>query len=92
MTKEEVKLDMRSIIINREFSGLVIGEDSIHKEFENKQYIPTCIDKVIKEKANRDYDTIFEALYLLEGYRAEGLTHFDFNLDIILNKIIPKQK
>ena len=83
---------MRSIVINREFSGLVIGENAIHKEFENKQYIPTCIDKVIKEKVNRDYDIIFEALYLLEHYRAEGLTHFDFNLEIILNKIIPKQK
>ena len=64
----------------------------LDKEFENKQYIPTCIDKVIKEKVNRDFDIIFEALYLLERYRAEGLTHFDFNLEIILNKIIPKQK
>ena len=91
MKKEETISDMRSVIINREFSGLVIGEDSIHKEFENKQYIPTCVDKIIKEKVNRDYDIIKEALHLLKEYRAEGITDFDFDLDIIINKIIPKQ-
>ena len=36
MTKEEIKLDMRSIVINREFSGLVIGEDSIRELHQPK--------------------------------------------------------
>lgn len=87
---DETKSSMRNIIIKTEYSGMIVGKNSIHKEFEEKQYIPTVIDNLIEEKVENDFQTILKAINLLIDYRSNGLTDFDYELDIILNKINTK--
>ncbi len=64
-----------------------IGENSIQEEFEEKQYIPTTISNLLTEKVTNDLDTIKKAIELMKYYKSIGVDVFDYDLDIILNKI-----
>lgn len=67
--------------------NVYIGKPSIKDEFEEKQYIPTTISDLVKEKVTNDLDTIKKAIELMKYYKSIGVDVFDYDLDIILNKI-----
>lgn len=48
--------------------NVYIGKPSIQDEFEEKQYIPTTISDLVKEKVTNDLNTINKAIELMKYF------------------------
>ena len=90
--RKDIINDMFNVIINKDNinSNIFVGEKTLLKEFEEKQYIPTTIKNLIEEKVNSDYETIEKALKLLEFYKSAGVDGFDNHLENISNHLIKR--
>lgn len=87
MIKTETKSYMFNANFTNEVNGLIVGEKSLHEELKSKNYIPTTVRKIIEDKVEKDLNTIKEAIELMKFYKFNGVDDFDYDLDIILNKI-----